>query len=139
MTVQTLGQPPANVGPAGCPTRQPMSSMRPVAEISISLPDDLVQRLREASRGDVDAYVTALVQHELDRLRLLSFVAELEEELGPADEAEVAEFTAAFARTAAITRAMEKEAAAFVTQRRYGLPVPLSDQRLHVRVGEAVG
>jgi hypothetical protein len=86
--------------------------MESVAEISIILPDDLMQRLQFVSHGSVSAYIAGLVRNELDRQRLLAFVEEFEEELGPTDEAEVAEYTAAFARTAAITRAMEKGAEA---------------------------
>jgi hypothetical protein len=77
-----------------------------------SSPDDLIQRLQAVSHGDVSACIAGLVRNELDRQRLLAFAEEPEEELGPTDEAEVVEYTAAFARTAAITRAMEKEAEA---------------------------
>ena len=97
---------------AGCLPNRYLGSIESVAEISIILPDDLIQRLQAVSHGNVSAYIAGLVRNELDRQRLLAFVEELEEELGPTDEAEVAEYTAAFARTAAITRAMEKEAEA---------------------------
>lgn len=66
-------------------------------------------KLQAVSHGDVSAYVAGLVRNELDRQRLLAFVEELEEELGPTDEAEVTKYTAAFVRTAAITRAMKQE------------------------------
>jgi hypothetical protein len=45
----------------------------------------------------VSAFVTAAVRHELDRRRLFAFVDELEDELGPADEAEVARYNELFA------------------------------------------
>lgn len=56
-----------------------------------------------AGRRDANPFAIALIPDELDRRRLHSFVEELEEELGSADEAQVAEYSAAFARTAAIT------------------------------------
>jgi hypothetical protein len=40
------------------------------------------------------------VGRELDRRRLLALVAELEDELGPADETEVARYAAMFAASA---------------------------------------
>jgi hypothetical protein len=64
------------------------------------------------SHGNVSACIAGLARNELDRQRLLAFVEELEEELGPTGEAEVAEHTAAFARTAAITSAVGEEAEA---------------------------
>lgn len=68
-----------------------------VAKLSISLPDDLVHDLREAAYGNVSAFVTDAVRNELDRLRLHAFVAELEAEVGPVDEAQVAKYAAMFA------------------------------------------
>lgn len=59
-------------------------------KLSVSLPDDLVQDLRAVARDNVSAFVAVTIQSELDRRRLLTFVAGLEDELGPADEAEVA-------------------------------------------------
>ena len=72
-----------------------------VAKLSVSLPDDLVQDLKEVARGNVSAFVTAAVRNELDRRRLHAFVAELVDELGPSDEAEVARYSEMFAATAA--------------------------------------
>jgi post-segregation antitoxin (ccd killing protein) len=72
-----------------------------VAKLSVSLPDDLVRDLRAVAHDNVSAFVTAAVRRELDRRRLLTFVAELEEELGPADEAEVARYAQMFAASAA--------------------------------------
>jgi post-segregation antitoxin (ccd killing protein) len=72
-----------------------------VAKLSVSLPDDLVRDLRAVAHDNVSAFVTAAVRRELDRRRLLAFVAELEEELGPADEAEVARYAELFAASAA--------------------------------------
>ncbi|MBO0835543.1 MAG: hypothetical protein J2P28_08495 [Actinobacteria bacterium] len=56
-------------------------------------------------RGDpsISWYVAAAVRHELDRRRLYAFLDELEDELGPADEDEVAAFSALL--TQAATRA----------------------------------
>ena len=75
-----------------------------VAKLSVSLPDDLVQDLRAVARDNVSAFVAAAVRHELDRRRLHAFVAELEEELGPADEGEVARYAEMFAASAAPAR-----------------------------------
>ena len=68
-----------------------------VAKISVSLPDDLVRDLQAVARDNVSAFVAAAVRNELDRLRLRAFVQELVAELGPSDEAEVAEIRALFA------------------------------------------
>ncbi len=74
-----------------------------MAKLSVSLPDDLVRDLRAVARDNVSAFVTAAVRHELDRRRLFAFVDELADQLGPADEAEVARYTELFASTAAVT------------------------------------
>ena len=81
------------------------SRIEPMAKLSVSLPDDLVEDLKEAAHGNVSAFVTAAVRNELDRLRLRSFVAELEDEVGPVDEAEVARYSAMLAATSAAAKA----------------------------------
>jgi hypothetical protein len=53
-----------------------------VVELSLSLPDDLVEELRAVASDDVSAFVAAAVKHELDRQRLHVFVEELVTELG---------------------------------------------------------
>jgi post-segregation antitoxin (ccd killing protein) len=73
-----------------------------MAKLSVSLPDDLVEDLRTVAHDNVSAFVTAAVRHELDRRRLFAFVDELADELGPADEAEVAKYSELFASTAAV-------------------------------------
>lgn len=75
-----------------------------MAKLSVSLPDNLVQDLREAARDNVSAFVTTAVRHELDRRRLFLFVDELAHEVGPVDEAEVARYSQLFADTAPATR-----------------------------------
>jgi post-segregation antitoxin (ccd killing protein) len=74
-----------------------------MAKLSVSLPDDLVQDLKDVAHNNVSAFVTAAVRHELDRRRLFAFVDELADELGPADEAEVARYSELFASSAAVT------------------------------------
>jgi post-segregation antitoxin (ccd killing protein) len=74
-----------------------------VTKLSVSLPDDLVQDLRTVAHDNVSAFVAAAVRHELDRRRLFAVVDELADELGPADEAEVAKYSELFASTAAVT------------------------------------
>jgi post-segregation antitoxin (ccd killing protein) len=86
------------------PDRSYPGRIDPVAKLSVSLPDDLVQDLRAVARDNVSAFVAAAIRHELDRRRLHAFVVELEEELGPADEAEVARYAEMFAAAAAPTR-----------------------------------
>jgi post-segregation antitoxin (ccd killing protein) len=81
-----------------------------VAKLSVSLPDDLVQDLKEVARGNVSAFVAAAVRNELDRRRLHAFVAELVDELGPSDEAEVARYSEMFAATAAAADATGEDA-----------------------------
>jgi post-segregation antitoxin (ccd killing protein) len=71
-----------------------------VAKLSVSLPDDLVQDLKQVARGNVSAFVAAAVRNELDRRRLHAFVQELVDELGPSDEAEVARYSEMFAAIA---------------------------------------
>ena len=66
-----------------------------MAKLSISMPDDLADDLRGLASGNVSAFVVAAVRHELDRRRLHGFLDELEDELGPADENEVALFAEA--------------------------------------------
>jgi hypothetical protein len=78
-----------------------------VAELSLSLPDDLVQELRATAPDDVSAFVAAAVRHALDQWRLHAFVEELVTELGPSDEAEVAGYSELFA-SAAVAEAGRK-------------------------------
>jgi post-segregation antitoxin (ccd killing protein) len=80
-----------------------------VAKLSVSLPDDLLRDLRTVAHDNVSAFVTAAVRNELDRRRLSAFVEELEEELGPADETEVAKYTELFAASAAAGKAHKAE------------------------------
>jgi post-segregation antitoxin (ccd killing protein) len=72
-----------------------------VAKLSVSLPDALLRELRTVAHDNVSAFVTAAVRNELDRRRLFAFVDELEAELGPADETEVAKYSELFAASAA--------------------------------------
>jgi metal-responsive CopG/Arc/MetJ family transcriptional regulator len=80
-----------------------------MAKLSISLPDDLVRDLHAVARGNVSRFVAAAVRNELNRRRLHAFVRELEAEIGPVDEAEVARYMAMFAEAAAATKAIEDE------------------------------
>lgn len=72
-----------------------------MAKLSISIPDELADDLRAAAHENVSAFVSTAVRHELDRRRLFAFLNELEDELGPADEDEVASFNAVFSQVAA--------------------------------------
>ena len=85
------------------------SRIESVAKLSVSLPDDLVRDLKNVAHGNVSAFVTAAVRNELDRLRLQAFVAELEDEVGPVDETEVARYSAMLAAVAASAKAPRSE------------------------------
>jgi post-segregation antitoxin (ccd killing protein) len=80
-----------------------------VAKLSVSVPDDLLRDLRTVAHDNVSAFVTAAVRNELDRRRLSGFVEDLEEDLGPVDETEVAKFSELFAASAAAGKADEDE------------------------------
>ncbi|MDE3205654.1 MAG: hypothetical protein KGQ66_15715 [Acidobacteriota bacterium] len=71
-----------------------------MAKLSVSVPDDVVAELRGLAEGNVSAFVTAAIRHEVDRRRLFGFLAELDDELGPLDDSEVATFMDVFAQTA---------------------------------------
>lgn len=78
-----------------------------VAKLSLSLPDDLMDDLRGFSGGNVKAFVTAAIREavnrkkEADRQHLRGLVRELEEQVGPVDEAQVARFAALLAEAKA--------------------------------------
>lgn len=61
-------------------------------KLSISLPDDLFDELQVEGIDNVSAFVAGAIRHQLDRRRLLGFVAELEGELGAVDESAFTEF-----------------------------------------------
>ncbi|MGH3279327.1 MAG: hypothetical protein ACRDNW_09330 [Trebonia sp.] len=81
-----------------------------MAKLSVSLPDDLVRNLKDVAHGNVSAFVTAAVRNELDRLRLRAFVAELEAEVGPVDETQVAKYAATLAAVEAANEASRGDA-----------------------------
>lgn len=64
-----------------------------MTKISVSLPDELANELRDIAPDDVSAFVSAAVRAEIDRRRLFAFLGELDEEMGPADEAPVARYS----------------------------------------------
>lgn len=78
-----------------------------VAELSLSLPDDLMDDLRKLSDGRVRSFATAAIREavnrrkEADRQHLRGLVRELEEQVGPVDEAQVARFAALLAEAKA--------------------------------------
>ena len=72
-----------------------------MTKLSISIPDELVDDLRTVAPENVSAFVATAVRHELDRRRLLGFLDELEDELGPVDEDEVSSFNEKFSEIAA--------------------------------------
>lgn len=76
-----------------------------MAKLSVSLPDDLVRDLQEVARGNISAFVAEAVRAELDRRRLYMLVRELEDQVGPVDEAEVTRYSAMLAEVNAVARA----------------------------------
>jgi hypothetical protein len=79
------------------------------AKLSVGLRDDLSRDLKSVAPDNVSAFVTAAVRNELDRRRLHAFVKKLEEDLGPADETEVARYSELFAASAAAAKTHEDE------------------------------
>lgn len=67
-----------------------------VAKISVSLDDKLLAELKDAAGNNVSAFVSAAVRQQLKRQELQDYLAELDEELGPPSEEELAEAAAAF-------------------------------------------
>ena len=74
-------------------------------KISVSIEEDLVDAVqgRVGSRG-VSRFVSEAVRHELERGELADLLAELEAELGSADERFVTEAAAAFDRAEGTTK-----------------------------------
>jgi post-segregation antitoxin (ccd killing protein) len=72
-----------------------------VAKISVSLDDELLGELKQAAGENVSAFIATAVRRQLQRRRLASYLQELEEELGPPTEDELAEAAAAFDRAEA--------------------------------------
>lgn len=72
--------------------------MRDVARLSLSIPDDLMDDVRGFSEGDIKAFVTTALREAVDqkkartRRHLGRLVRELEEEVGPVNETQVAMF-----------------------------------------------
>lgn len=75
-----------------------------MAKISVSIDDDLATELKESARGNVSAFVARAVRRQLDREQLDVFLGELQADLGPATDDEMAEAAAAFDRVARATR-----------------------------------
>ena len=70
-----------------------------MTKLSVTVEDELVEELRErsGSRG-ISAFVNEAVRHELQLARLGDLLADLENELGPPDDAMVAEALASLDR-----------------------------------------
>jgi hypothetical protein len=70
-----------------------------MAKLSVTVEEDLVDELRERA-GDrgISAFVNQAVRHELQLARLGELLTDLENELGPPDEAMVVEALASLDR-----------------------------------------
>jgi Arc/MetJ family transcription regulator len=70
-----------------------------MTKLSVTVEEDLVDELRERAGGrGISAFVNQAVRHELQLARLGELLADLENELGPPDEAMVAEALASLDR-----------------------------------------
>jgi hypothetical protein len=66
-------------------------SSQGAAKVSVSLPADLAEQVRKHIRGrGLSAFAARAMRHELERDFLGSYLEDLEERLGPVDEALVA-------------------------------------------------
>ena len=72
-----------------------------MAKISVSLDDDLLAELKQAAGSNVSGFIASAVRRQLRRKDLEALLSELEEELGPPSERELAEAAAAFDRAEA--------------------------------------
>ena len=70
-----------------------------MAKISVSLDDELLAELKEAAGNNVSGFIASAVRRQLRRKDLEGFLSELEQELGPPSQDELAEAAAAFDRT----------------------------------------
>lgn len=61
-----------------------------MAKLSVSLDDDLATQLKAVAGPNVSAYVAAAVKARIEHQQLYGLLAELEDEMGPVDEDEVA-------------------------------------------------
>jgi hypothetical protein len=70
-----------------------------MTKLSVTVEEDLVDELRERA-GDrgISAFVNQAVRHELQLARLGELLSDLEDELGPPDEAMVVEALASLDR-----------------------------------------
>lgn len=71
-----------------------------MSKLSVSVPDALVADLRGLAEGNVSAFVTTAIRHEVDRRHLFSFLDEMDQELGPVGDEEVAHFVDVLLETA---------------------------------------
>jgi len=70
-----------------------------MAKLSVTVEEDLVDELRErAGARGISAFVNQALRHELQLARLGELLADLENELGPPDEAMVVEALASLDR-----------------------------------------
>ena len=72
-----------------------------MAKISVSLDDELLADLKAAAGSNVSGFIASAVRRQLRRRELEAFLSELDEELGPMSEDELAEAAAAFDRAEA--------------------------------------
>lgn len=89
-----------------------------MAKLSVGVPDALVDDLRALAGGNVSAFVTSAIAHELDRRRLFCFLEETDQQLGPVDEDEVGYFSDVSVQTAQSHEPVARRGKAKVAKRR---------------------
>jgi hypothetical protein len=89
-----------------------------VAKLSVSLDDDLAAELKHAAGDNVSAFVAHAVRRQLEQRQLETFLAELEDELGPVDEEEVEAIVTTLRKTIEPSRGARKRTKARAPARR---------------------
>jgi hypothetical protein len=74
------------------------STIEVVPDISVSVSKHLMRDIEEAAHGDVNAFVVEALKNELYRRHLDTLIQELEEQVGPVDEEQVARFAVMLAK-----------------------------------------
>lgn len=72
-----------------------------MAKISISLPDDVLEYVREHAEGNVSAFVTDVIRREFQHADMRALAAELVALHGPVDEVALADLEAVLDRALA--------------------------------------
>lgn len=77
-----------------------------MAKLSVSIPDQLADELRDEAADNVSRFVASAVRDALDRQRLLRALAQLDTEIGPLDTEDLADADVEFAAVEAENRVL---------------------------------